>query len=90
MTRILSDDTSRILTAPQSDPVERGRGVVVQSYCHCIPGRKKKTMTIKMRLSKMLFFQCSRPAIKFQGGFPVDPLFEPHVDPPFDWALFKG
>ena len=37
-----------------------------------------------MRLSKMLFFLCFRPTIKFQGGSPVDPLFEPPADPPFD------
>ena len=30
-----------------------------------------------MRLSKMQFFLCFRPTIKFQGGSPVDPLFEP-------------
>ena len=41
-------------------------------------------MTINMRLSKMLFFLCFRPTIKFQGGSPVDPLFEPTADPPFD------
>ena len=32
----------------------------------------------------MLFFLCFRPTIKFQGGSPVDPLFEPPSDPPFD------
>ena len=32
----------------------------------------------------MLFFLCLRPTIKFQGGSPVDPLFEPPADPPFD------
>ena len=41
----------------------------------------KKAATIKMRLSKMLFFLCFRPTIKFQGGFPVDPLFEPLLTP---------
>ena len=34
-----------------------------------------------MRLSKMLFFLCCRPTIKFQGGSPVDPLFEHPADP---------
>ena len=32
----------------------------------------------------MQFFLCFRPTITFQGGPPVDPLFEPPVDPPFD------
>ena len=32
----------------------------------------------------MLFFLCFRPAIEFQGGSPLDPLFEPPADPPFD------
>ena len=35
-----------------------------------------------MRLSKMLFFQCFRSTIKFQGGSPVGPLFDPLADPP--------
>ena len=30
MTRILSGNNSRILTAPQADPLEGGRGVIVQ------------------------------------------------------------
>ena len=30
-----------------------------------------------MRLSKMLFFLCFWPTIKFQGGPLADPLFEP-------------
>ena len=38
-------------------------------------------MTIKMRLSKVLFFLCFRPTIKFQGGSSVDPLFEPSANP---------
>ena len=37
-----------------------------------------------MRLSKMLFFLCFRPTVKFQDGSPVDPLFDPPADPPFD------
>ena len=41
-------------------------------------------MTTKMRLSKMLFFLCFRPTRKFQGGSPLDPLFEPPADPPLD------
>ena len=41
-------------------------------------------MTIKVRLSKMLFFLCFRRTIKFQGRSPVDPLFKPPADPPFD------
>ena len=82
MTRILSDDNSQILTAPWSDPLEGGRGVIVQNYCHCISW--EKATTIKMRLSKMLFFLCSRPTMKFQGGSPVDPLLEAPADPPFD------
>ena len=65
MTRFLSDNNSRILTA----------------HCHCISW--EKATTIKMRLSKMLFFLCFRPTIKFQDGSPVDPLFEPSADPPF-------
>ena len=44
----------------------------------------KKATTVKMRLSKMLFFLGFRPTIKFQGGSPVDPCFEPPADPPFD------
>ena len=81
MTTILSDNNSLILTAPWSDPLEGGRGVIAQNYCHCFSW--EKAMTIKMRLSKMLFFLCFRPTIKFQGGSPVDPLFEPPADPPF-------
>ena len=42
-----------------------------------------------MRLSKMLFFLCFRPTIKFQEGSPVDPLFEPPADPPFWLDLSK-
>ena len=56
--------------------------MIVQNYCHCISW--EKATTIKMRLSKILFFLCFRPTIKFQGGSPVDPLFEPPADPPFD------
>ena len=63
MTRILSDNNSRILTAPLSDPLEGGRGVIVQNYCHCIS--REKATTIKKRLSKMLFFLGFRPTIKF-------------------------
>ena len=37
-----------------------------------------------MQLSKMLFFLCFRPTIKFQDGSPVDPLFEPPADPLLD------
>ena len=80
MTIILSDSDSRILTSPQSDPLEGGRGVIVQNYCHCISW--ENATTIKMRLSKMLFFLCVRPTIKFQGGSPDDPLFEPPATPP--------
>ena len=79
MTIILSDNNSRILTAPQSDPLEGGRGVIVHNYCHCISW--EKAMTIKMRLSKMLFFLCFRPTIKFQDVSPVDPLLDPPADP---------
>ena len=32
----------------------------------------------------MLFFSCALVTIKFQGGSPVEPLFEPPADPPFD------
>ena len=81
MTIILSDNNSRILTAPLSDPLEGGRGAIVQKYCHCISW--EKAMTIKMRLSKMLFFLCFRPTIKFQDGSPVDPRFDPPCRPPF-------
>ena len=38
----------------------------------------------------MLFFLCFRPTIKFQGGSPVDPLFEPPADPPFDSTSQKS
>ena len=79
MTRLLSDNNSRILTGPWSDPLEGGRGVIVQNYCYCISC--EKATTIKMRLSKMLFFLCFRPTIKSQGGSPVDPLFEPPANP---------
>ena len=44
---------------------------------------------MKMQLSKMLFFLCFRPTIKFQGGSPVDPLFEPPAHPPFGSASQK-
>ena len=57
-------------------------GVVVQNYCHCTSW--EIATTIKMRLSKMLFFLCFRPTIKFQGGSHVGPLFKPPADPPFD------
>ena len=87
MTIILSDNNSWILTAPQSDPLGGGRGVIVQNYCHCISW--EKAMTTEMRISKMLFFLCFRPTIKFQDGSPVDPLFDPPADPPFDWTSQK-
>ena len=41
-------------------------------------------MTIKMQLSNLLFFLCFRPTIKFQDGSPIDPVFDPPADPPFD------
>ena len=44
----------RRLTAPQADPLEGGRGVFAQKFCHCISW--EKATTIKMRLSRMLFF----------------------------------
>ena len=81
MTIIFSDNNSRIFTAPKSDPLEGGGGVIVQNYCHCISW--EKATTIKMRFSKMLFFLCFSPTIKLQDGSPVDPLFEPPADPPF-------
>ena len=87
MTIILSDNNSRIFAAPFSDPVEGAEGVIVQNYCHCISW--EKATTIKIRLSKMLFFLCFRPTIKFEGGSPVDPLFEPPADPPFDSTSLK-
>ena len=40
-----------------------------------------------MRLSKMLFFLCLWPTIKFQDGSPVDPLFEPPCRHPFTRPL---
>ena len=88
MTRILSlsDNNSRILTAPWSDPLEGGRGIIVQNCCHCISW--EKVTTIKMFLAKMLFFLCFRPTMKFQGGSPVDPLFEP-LPTPFSLDLSK-
>ena len=82
MAILLSDNNSRVLTAPWSDPLGGGRGVIVKNYCHCISW--EKATTIKIRLSKMLFFLCFRPTIKFQGGAPVDPPFEPPADPPWD------
>ena len=82
MTIIFSDNNSRILTVPWSDPLQGGRGLTVQNYCHCISW--EKVTTIKLRLSKMLFFLCFRPTIKFQDGSPVDPLSEPSADPLFD------
>ena len=82
MTTILSENYSRILAAPQADPLEGGRGVIAQNYCHCLSW--EKATTIKMRISKMLFILRFRPTIKFQGGSPVDPLFEPPCPPPFD------
>ena len=42
-----------------------------------------------MRLSKMLFFLCFSPTIKFQAGSPVDPLFEPPAHPPFFDSTFS-
>ena len=56
-------------------------GQLSQNYCRCIS--QEKAMTIKMRLSKMLFFLCFRPTIKFQGGSLADPLLELPADPPF-------
>ena len=84
MTRILSGNDSRILTAPLVRPpwAWRVEGVIVPNYCHCISW--EKGMTIKMRLSKIQFLLCFRPTIKFQDGSPVDPLFEPPADPPSD------
>ena len=82
MTRVLSDNNSRILTARWPDALEGGGGAIVQNDCHCISW--EKATTIKNRLSTMLLFLCFRPTIKFQGGSPVDPLFEPPADPPFD------
>ena len=61
MTRILSDNNSRILTGPQSDPLEGARGVITQNNCHCISW--EKAMTIKRRLSEMLFSLCFRPTL---------------------------
>ena len=54
MTRILSDNNSRILMAPQSDPLECGRGLLVQNYCHYISW--EKATTTKMRLSKTVLW----------------------------------
>ena len=37
----------------------------------------------------MLFFLCFGPTIKFSGGSPVDPLFEPPADSPFDSTSYR-
>ena len=54
MTRILSDNNSRILTAPGPTPLEGGRGVIVQNYCRCMSW--EKATTIKMQLSPKCCF----------------------------------
>ena len=87
MTIILSDNNSRIFTAPCPTPWRVEAGEIVQNYCHCISW--EKATTIKLRFSKMLFFLCCSPTIKFQDGSPVDPLFEPPADPPFWLDLSK-
>ena len=67
----------RFLRPPSPTP---WKGAIVQNDCHCISW--ERATTIKMRLSKVLFFLCFlRPTIKFLGGSPVDPLFEPSADP---------
>ena len=82
MAIILSDNNSRILTPPGPTPWKvEGGGNYPKVLSLYFLG---KATTIKMRLSKILFFLCFRPTIKFQGGSPVDPLFEPPADPPFE------
>ena len=51
------------------EPLEGGGGVIVQNYCHCISW--EKATTIKMQLSKILFFSC---AFGRQSNFKVGPL----------------
>ena len=82
MTIILSNSNSRFLRPPSPTPWRVEGGGFVQNCCHCIS--RAKAMTIKMRLSEMLLFLRFRPTIKFQGGSPVHPLFEPPADPAFD------
>ena len=68
-------------------------GVIAQNHCHCIAW--EKATTIKMRLSKMLFFLCFGPTIKFQGGSPVDltlfsnPLRTPLLTRPFKIYFYR-
>ena len=61
--------------------MEGGGGVIVQNYCHCISW--EKATTIKMRLSKMLFFLCFRPTIKFFRMGPLLTLFPNPLPTPF-------
>ena len=42
MTIILSDNHSRILTAPYSDSLEGGGGVLVQIIVTAFPGKKRR------------------------------------------------
>ena len=67
--------------------MEGGRGVIVQNSCHWISWEKKRNDNIRMRLSKVLFFVCFRPTIKFQDGSPVDPLSNPLPTPPLTRPL---
>ena len=86
MTTILSDNDSRILTAPCSNPLEGGGGVTVQNFVIAFPEKSDYNKNVTFQ---NVVFLCSRPTIKFQGGSPVDPLFEPPADPPFDSASQK-
>ena len=83
MTIIFSDNNSRILTAPLSDPLEGGRGgncpkLLSLHFLGKSDDNKNATFP------KVLFFLCFRPTIKFQDGSLVNPLSEPSADPLFD------
>ena len=47
-------------------------------------GSWEKATTKKDAIFQMRFFLCFRLTINFEGGCPVDPLFEPPAHPPFD------
>ena len=81
MTIILSDNNSRIFTASLIRPPGGWRGGKLPKIIVTVfPG--KKTTTIKMRFSKMLFFLCFNPTIKFQDGSPGRPSFRTPCRPP--------
>ena len=89
MTRILSNNNSRLLAAPESDPLEGGRGVIVQNYCHCISWGKSdnnRNATFQNAVFPVLLGRQS----DFKEG-PLLTLFSrPPANPPFDSTNLVG